>query len=73
MGEVLVVVSPRPLDDLPHPAAHPEQVGVEAVLPVPVASLAPGHDADLVPAVLCRVLQRDRRVIRNLVPSGRTV
>lgn len=54
----LVVVSSRLLDHFLHPPAHPEQVGVEAVLPVAVAALAPGHDADLVPAVLCRVLNR---------------
>lgn len=54
----LVVVSSRVIDNFLHPPAHPEQVGVEAVLSVAVAALAPGHDADLVPAILGRVLHR---------------
>lgn len=56
-GRLLVVVV-HVLDDLPHPPAHPEQVGVEAVLAVPVAAFTPRHNADLVPAVLSRVLLR---------------
>ena len=52
----LVIVVSRPVDNFPHPPAHPEQVSVEAVLPVSVAAFAPRHDAHLVPAVLCLVL-----------------
>lgn len=66
---LVVVVFSRPVDDFPHPPAHPEQVSVEAELPVPVAAFTPRHDAHLVPAVLCRVLRRKTSHFSTSLPT----
>lgn len=56
----LFIASLALLDDFLHPPGHPEQVSVEAVLPVAVAAFPPRHDAHLIPAVLCRELDTQK-------------
>lgn len=47
-------------NDLPHPPSHAEKMSVEPVLSIPVTALTPGHNSNLIPALISWTLQRTR-------------